>query len=232
MTVKKLEAMATEGATEGVRVDTVRVSTWFGVVFAVSQVAVLVAFNVLVLPLVGSMSDPVVERGEAILEHADAYRVANYALMVAGLLLLGFLGAVQARLRRVDPAGVLATVAVAAGALVALIWPMGGMLHDVALEAAASGSDVRILVGWDAVAPFSLSLSILPRLFFVGAVLLGLRAAGAGRWLQRTGALVLVLSLVGSATLVVGALFPLLLLSTVAFQIWVGAVAWHWLRRS
>jgi hypothetical protein len=40
----------------------------------------------------------------------------------------------------------------------------------------------------------------------------------------------MVLSLVGSATLLTGALFPVLALGTLGYEIWVGALAWHWLR--
>ena len=121
-------------------------------------------------------------------------------------------------------------MAVAAGTLLALIWPMAGMLHDVALETAAGGADPAILGGWDSVAPLSLAFSVLPRVFFVGAIVLGLRAAGSSPWLVRIGVVLLPLSLVGSATLVTGAMFPLLALSTLAYEVWVGAVAWHWLR--
>ena len=42
--------------------------------------------------------------------------------------------------------------------------------------------------------------------------------------------MLLPLSLVGSATLLTDALFPLLALSTLGYELWVGAVAWHWLR--
>jgi Bacterial regulatory proteins, gntR family len=106
----------------------------------------------------------------------------------------------------------------------------GGVVHYVALETAPAGTDLRILAGWDAVAPFSLAFSVLPRLFFVGALVLGLRASGAARWLTRSGALVMVLSLVGSATLLTGVLFPVLALGTLGYELWVGALAWHWLR--
>jgi hypothetical protein len=212
-------------------IDVARLSTRFGVIFAFSQVAVMVLMATVVLPHGGSPNDPVLPRGERVLDAADVYRVGNYVFMVAGTLLLGFLGAVQLRLRRVDTTGVLATVAVAAGALLALIWPLAGVLHDVALDAAETGADPRILAGWDSVAPYSLAFSVLPRLFFVGALVLGLRAAGDAPWLQRTGVVLLVLGLLGTGTLVVGALFPVLALSTVGFEIWVGALAWHWLRQ-
>ena len=56
--------------------------------------------------------------------------------------------------------------------------------------------------------------------------------AGTAPRLQRLGLVLVPLSLVGSATLISGALFPFLALSTLGYELWVGAVAWHWLRRS
>ena len=207
-----------------------RLSARFGIAFTACQLLVMIAMAAFVLPGVGAPDDPAAERGQAILEVETAYRVSNYAFMVAGTLLLGFLGAVHVRLRRVDPSGVLSTVAVAAGTMLALVWPLAGVLHDVAMRTAADGTDVRLLAGWDAIAPYSLAFSVLPRLFFVGAIVIGLRAAGTAPWLQRSGFVLLPLSLVGSATLLTDALFPLLALSTLGYELWVGAVAWHWLR--
>src|SRR6478609_8419986 len=207
-----------------------RLSARFGLAFTACQLLVMISMAVLVLPNVGAPGDPAADRGQDILDVETAYRVSNYAFMVAGTLLLGFLGPVHVRLRRVDASGVLSTVAVAAGSLLALVWPFAGVLHDVAMGAAAEGTDVRLLAGWDSIAPYSLAFSVLPRLFFVGAIVLGLRAAGTAPWLQRTGLVLLPLSLVGSATLLTDALFPLLALSTLGYELWVGAVAWRWLR--
>lgn len=210
--------------------DAVRVSTRFGLAFCLCQIAVMICMSIFVLPHGGSPSDPALERGHSVHDADAIYRAGNYVFMISGMLLLGFLGAVGTRLRRVDASGVLSTVAVAAGGLLALIWPMAGMLHDVALDTASAGADARILGAWDAVAPYSLAFSALPRLFFVGAIVLALRAAGTSPWLVRVGLGVMVVSAVGSATLLVGAMFPLLALSTLAFEIWVGAVAVQWLR--
>jgi hypothetical protein len=211
--------------------DPMRVSTRFGVAFAACQLLVMVAMALFVLPHGGSPSDPALERGENVLAAADLYRIGNFVFMAAGSLLLGFLGAVHVRLRRVDSTGTLATVAVASGALLAVIWPLAGVLHDVALDTAAAGTDPRILAGWDAVAPYSLAFSVFARIFFVGSIALALKAAGTAPWLVRAAGVIVVLSLVGSATLISGALFPVLALSTLAYEIWVGALAWHWLRR-
>jgi hypothetical protein len=209
-----------------------RLSARFGVAFGLCQLAVMVAMATLVLPKGGSPDDPALERGRRVLDAATAYRVGNYAFMAAGVLLLGFLGVVHHRLRRVDRTGILATVALASGALLALIWPFAGALHVVALDTAAAGADPRILAGWDSVAPFSLAFSALVRVFFVGAIVIGLRLAGTSPRLARLGVVLIPLSLVGSATLLAGALFPVLALSTLGYELWVGAVAWHWLRRS
>ena len=161
------------------RFDAERVSTRFGLVFTLGQVAVLVAMAALVLPHGGSPTDPALQRGQNVHAADSIYRAGNYVFMISGSLLLGFLGAVHARLRRVDPSQTLATVATAAGALLALIWPLAGMLHDVALETGAAGADLRILAGWDAVAPYSLAFSVFARVFFIGAIVLG-PAGGRG----------------------------------------------------
>jgi hypothetical protein len=213
-----------------VAVDGTRLSTRFGLAFCLCQLAVLVCMSVFVLPHGGSPSDPALERGHSVHDADGLYRAGNYVFMVSGMLLLGFLGAVGTRLRRVDASGALAGVAVAAGTLLALVWPLAGMLHDVALDTASAGADPRILGAWDAVAPYSLAFSALPRLFFVGAIVIALRARGTSPWLVRVGVGIVVLSAVGSATLVAGALFPLLALSTLAFELWVGALALTWLR--
>jgi hypothetical protein len=210
--------------------DVTRISTWCGVAFTICQLAVMVGMAIFVLPNGGSPSDPALERGNSVLDSADAYRIGNYVFMVAGVLLLGFLGAVHVRLRRADATGVLATVAVGAGTLMAMIWPYASVLHDVALDTAEDGTDVRILAGWDAVAPYSLAFSALPRIFFVLAIVLALRLTGGSRWMQRIGIGVVVLSALGTATSLVAAAFPALALGTLGYELWVGVLAWQWLR--
>lgn len=207
-----------------------RISARFGLAFTLCQLAVMVAMAIVVLPRGGSPGDPALERGTNVLAAENLYRIGNFAFMVAGMLMLGFLGVVAARLRAADRSGVLATVAVTSGALLALIWPMTGLLHDVALEAAGAGTDPRILAGWDSVAPYGLAFSVLPRLFFVGAIVVCLYRTGSVPWLRRIGVALLPLGLVGSATLVCAGLFPVLALSTLGYELWIGALAWHWLR--
>ena len=210
--------------------DVLRLSTWCGLAFTVSQLAVMVGMTLLVLPQGGRPGDEPLVWGQRVLDAADAYRVGNYLFMVAGVLLLGFLGAVSFRLRRADATGTLATVAVAAGTLLAFVWPYAAVLHDVALDSAEKGTDLRLLAGWDAIAPYSLAFSALPRIFFVLAIVLALRLTGGSRWMQRVGVGVVVLSAVGTATSLTAVAFPALALGSLGYEIWVGALAWQWLR--
>src|SRR6478752_1585692 len=99
-------------ADEGMRA---RVSARFGLAFTACQLAVMVGMAVFVLPHGGSPNDPALERGQRVLDAENLYRFGNYAFVLAGMLLLGFLGVVHLRLRRADGTGVLATVALEAG---------------------------------------------------------------------------------------------------------------------
>ncbi|MFC4782932.1 hypothetical protein ACT8ZV_00525 [Nocardioides sp. MAHUQ-72] len=210
--------------------DVTRISTWFGIAFTVCQLTVMVGMTIFVLPRGGRPGEDPAVWGHHVLDAADAYRIGNYVFMLAGVLLLGFLGAVHVRLRRADATGTLATVAVAAGTLLAFVWPYAAVLHDVALDAAEKGTDPRLLAGWDAIAPYSLTFSALPRIFLVLAVVLALRLVGDGPWLQRTGIAIVVVSALGTATTVSDVFFPPLALSSLAYELWIGALAWHWLR--
>lgn len=231
MTTTIVSRSATEADIPRRGLDVARISTRFGLIFSISQITVLVAFSIFVLPKGGRPSEPAYGRGVRVLDAMNLYVAGNFALALSCMLILGFLGAVAMRLRRADPTGVLATIAVAAGSLLAVFWPMAAIIHDVFLGIADTGADPRILGGADAIAPYCLCLAAMARIFFLGAIVLGLRATGSSPLLQRSGAVILGLSLLGSATVVTGAAFPLLALSSLAFELWVGALAWHWLRR-
>lgn len=210
--------------------DLLRASTWCGLLFTVSQLAVMVGMAIFVLPKGGGPGEDPLTWGNNVLENADLYRFGNYAFMVAGVLLLGFLGAVHVRLRRADATGTLAPIALAAGTICAFVWPFAGIIHDVAIDAGEKGTDPRLLAGWDSIAPYSLAFSALPRIFFVLAIVMALRILGKSPWLQRIGVGVVVLSAIGTAVTVAGLAFPALALGTLGYELWIGALAISWLR--
>ena len=144
----------------------------------------MVGMSIFVLPKEAARPDPSVQ-GHHVPEAADAYRIGNYVFMVAGVLLLGFLGAVHVRLRRADATGTLATVALAAGALLAFGVALRCGPPRRRLDAADKGTDVRLLAGWDSGRAVLCWPSALPRVFRDGdrpraALGRGLAVAAAG----------------------------------------------------
>src|SRR4051812_39373627 len=76
-----------------------RTSARCGLGYAAGQLALTVGFGLLVLPTAGPPDAGPLEKGRALLEHADRFTVGNYLLVLPSLLLVGFLGVVGARLR-------------------------------------------------------------------------------------------------------------------------------------
>jgi hypothetical protein len=103
-----------------------------------------------------------------------------------------------------------------------MIWPLAAILSDIGIDIALAGGDAATVASLDAIAPYSLALSALPRmvlLLTVSAALLYHELAP--RWIGWLGVAAGLLSLAGTATLVVSALFPLLALSTLFFELWI-----------
>lgn len=203
-----------------------------GVAYAALQIAAMLLFGALILPAGGPPDLPAAEKAARVLAHADTYRLGNFLMLLPVPFLIVFLGGLFAALRRAEGGPVLGIAAVAGGALVALVWPLAAVLHDVALEAARLGADPAVLAGFDAIAPYSLALSAVPRAVLVLAVAAAVRWHGlAPRALGTLGLIVALLGLVGTATLVNAALFPVLALSTLLFEVWMAALCLHLLRR-
>ncbi|WP_281690002.1 hypothetical protein [Pseudonocardia thermophila] len=204
--------------------DAVRLSTRFGVAFGICQFATMIGMTLFVLPNGGAPGFDVA-RGQGVHDAADLYRIGNYVCMVSGVL-LGFLGAVGTRLRRIEVTGTLGRRGRGRGRgrrrRRAAVRRGAARRRD---DTADAGADLRILAAWDSVAPYSLAFSALP---FVGAIVLALRQARTTPWLVRTGGVVLVLSAAGAATSLSGLLFPLLALSTLGLELWVIALSVTW----
>jgi hypothetical protein len=139
-----------------------------------------------------------------------------------------FLGGLDAVLRRVGD-GPLIPAAMSAGVLSFLIPAIGALVSSVtsavgaADTSAAAGAVVKAL---DGVMPLSVALSGFPRgvLLIAVAVLLA-RAGLAGRVLRISGYAIAGLGILGTATFVVQAFFPLASLSALLFIAWTTALA-------
>jgi hypothetical protein len=205
------------------RMTAERAGLFSGIGFALLQLAAMVLFATQILPRLGPMDAPVALRAAAYAEHGNLLRLGNYLLTLPTPLFLFFLGAVFTGVRRAEEnGGPLAMAAVAAGAAMAMIWPLAAIISDIGIDIARAGGDVATVASLDAIAPYSLALSALPRmvlLLTISAALLHHELTP--RWVGWMGVVAGLLSLAGTATLVVSDLFPLLALSTLFFELWI-----------
>ena len=113
----------------------------------------------------------------------------------------------------------------------ALMWPLGAVISDLELDLAQAGGDAVTVSVLDAIAPYSLALSAFARAVFVMALSVPILRLGKGlRMTGWSGLVVASLSLLGTTTLVFGAAFPILALSTLLFDVWLLVFCALWLR--
>lgn len=197
-----------------------------GIAFALLQLLMMGVFGLFILPNLGAVDAPVAERAAAYVQFGDRLRLGNYLLTLPTVFFLLFLGGLHAVLRRAEGgSGAFAMASVLSGAAMAMLWPLAGVISDIGIDIARAGGDPATVSSLDAIAPYSLALSALPRtvLLVAGSAVL-LQSGIVPRWLGWAGLTVGGLSLVGTATLATGALFPVLALSTLLFELWLIAL--------
>ncbi|MDQ0573977.1 hypothetical protein [Agromyces albus] len=154
--------------------------------------------------------------------------VGTFLMMLPLPFALLFLGGLDAILRRVGD-GPLIPAAMSAGVLSFLIPAIGALVSAVtpaigaADTSAAAGAVVKAL---DGVMPLSVALSGFPRAVLLIAVAVLLARAGlAGRVLRISGYVIAWLGILGTATFIVQAFFPLASLSALLFVAWMTSLA-------
>jgi hypothetical protein len=205
-----------------------------GIAFGALQLLAMVGFGVFILPKLGPVGAPAVERAAAYAEHGDLLRLGNYLLVLPTALFLLCLGGLHGVLRRAEGGSGAFTVAgLLAATAMAMLWPLAAIVSDVGIDIAQAGGDVVTVAALDAIAPYSLALSAVPRTVFlltVSVVLISSRVVA--RWIGWLGVGAGVISLLGTGTLVNTSLFPLLGLSTVVFELWIIALCIALMRSS
>jgi len=193
-----------------------------GVAYALTQLGAFVFFATAILPRFASIDAAPLVRAAAIKDLGGTLRFGNFLIVLPVPLFLFFVGGGFSLLRRLVPqSDVLAATVLAAGAAMALIWPLGAVISDLELDMAQAGGDAITVSVLDAIAPYSLALSAFARAVLVAALSVPLvRLDRSRRWTGWGGLVVAVLSLLGTMTLVAGAAFPILALSTVLFDVW------------
>jgi hypothetical protein len=199
-----------------------RVSMMSGVAYALAQLGAFVFFAIAILPRFAPIDAAPNVRAAAIRNLGEMLRVGNFLIVLPVPLFLFFVGGAFSLLRRLLPqSDVLAATALAAGAAMALMWPLGAVISDLELDMAQAGGDAITISVLDAIAPYSLALSAFARAVLVAALSVPLvRLDGSRKWTGWSGLVVAVLSLLGTVTLIAAAAFPVLALSTLLFDVW------------
>src|SRR5262245_18198144 len=199
-----------------------RASMMSGVGFALAQLGAFVFFAIAILPRFAPIDAAPLVRAAAVKDLGETLRVGNFLIVLPVPLFLFFVGGGFSLLRRLVPqSDVLAATVLAAGAAMAMMWPLGAVISDLELDMAQAGGDAITVSVLDAIAPYSLALSAFARAVLVAALSVPLvRLDGSRRWTGWGGLIVAALSLLGTITLVAGAAFPILALSTLLFDVW------------
>jgi hypothetical protein len=172
------------------------------------------------------MSSPdasVAQHAQFYAQHGSLLGVTNYLLTLPVPFFVLFLGGLFGVLRRTEGfVGTLTVAAMLAGAAMVMIWPFGMLLTSVGPSIVTNGGDHATAWAFDGMAPLSLALSAFPRAVLLGATsLVLLDSRLIPRWIGWLGLGLVPISLIGTATLVIGELFPFLGIGTLVFAIWV-----------
>lgn len=199
-----------------------------GIVFAVLQIAAIIFTAVFLLSQLPGIDAPREEWAATLADIPGMTgRLTTYLLVLPVPFLLLFLGGLYGVLRRAEGgSGTLSISILIAGAAVAMTWPMGILIAGLTSNIVKDGGDLATAWALDGMAPLSLALSAFPRtLLLAGTSLLLLDRELAPRWIGWSGNVLAVASLVGTGTLLFAEIVPVLLLSTMIFELWMLALS-------
>ena len=197
-----------------------------GIIFTILQLGVLMYFISLVFPQMGP-PDAVEQHLAFYTQHGEVLRLGNYLLTLPTAFFLFFLGGLSGILRSAEGGRpVLATTAIISGAIVAILWPLSAALNNIGIDIAQAGGDAATIVALDGIGVYLLALSALPRTVLLAAMsIVLLHSQLAPRWVGWLGLGLGLISIIGSATLVLVNLFPVLAFSTLLFELWILVVS-------
>ena len=205
-----------------------------GPLFAIGQIAATAYFIGQIAPRLPALDAPLSDQAAFYTDYARENALVAFLYVLSVPFFLLFLGGLFGVMRRVEGhVGVLTATAIGAGIALAMVWPIGIVVADAGQGMAARGLQPAAVEAFDSVAQLMLALGALPRAVLLLAASLALRArVAAPGWMSWSGLVLAALGVVGSATLLEANLYPLLALTTLLFDIWVGAAGIILLRRA
>ncbi|WP_128547069.1 hypothetical protein [Larkinella soli] len=189
-----------------------------GMIYSVVQLLIFLFCAVFILPELGPPDATVAQRFDAYARNGDLLRLGNYLMILPPLFFYLFLGGAYSYFDgRLDSAKSLLFTALLSGAILIIIWPFGMVISLLGVNIAGQGGDHITGAALDAIPPYSLALSTIPRSVFLLCFSLLL---SNHKGLSRAGFVIAGLSLLGSLTLVRGYFLPFSLGSALCFHFW------------
>lgn len=210
-----------------------RLALGSGILFAVAQIgAMLFSFGV-VVPTHAPVGAPPAETAAALAAHSGLIAAGTYLFTLPVPFLLLFLGGLFEVVRRSEGGGMVpAAVILVAGVAAAVIAPMGAVLSGLGAPMAILGGDPAIVTEVDSITPLAMALAGYPYAVLAGVTsLVVLRGGITPRWIGWSGLALAALCLAATATIAIRDLFPLTLLETLLFPLWVLAISVALVRR-
>ena len=207
-----------------------------GIAAAVLSLVGAVLFIAAILPDLPAIDSPAPERAEfyAAMARSSVYRSISYLGELQMPLLLLFFGGLYGVLRRAERgSGALSISVFGAGVALAVIMPIIILIEDhLMLGFAVAGVDPVTVASIDGLGPLAFALGGFPQaVVLAGTSALLTRGRLIPRALGWSGGVLAVLSLVGTGTLMRGALFPVSSLTMLLSRVWLLALALVLLRR-
>lgn len=204
-----------------------------GIVFVALQLAGLVYFFTFFVPKQPPVDAPAARFAAFYADSRPTITINNYLVVLTTPFLLLFVGGLFGILRRAEGGtAVLAAAVLGSGTASAVITALGWTISQLGTDIAARGGDPATIRALDAMSPLSLAVGAFPRAVLLGATsLVLLRSRLAPRWIGWLGLAVGVVGLIGTGTFVATALFPILALGSLLFELWTLALSVALLRR-
>jgi hypothetical protein len=208
-----------------------------GLAAAVLYLGGVALFGAFVVPQMPPLDAPAaqVARFYAAQSAGGLYPLVSYLGHAELPLLLLFFGGLFGVLRRAEGGSEALAAAVFAGGVVgAVILPIVFVIENhVLLGLAAAGGDALTVRAFDGMGPVSFGLSGFTQAVVVGGTAALLRVEPrVPPWLQWYAIAVVVVSLIGTGTLMVNSLFPIAALATLLYRIWILVLSGVLLRSS
>ncbi len=197
-----------------------------GILFAAVQIAT-VAFNVVFfLTTHPPMDASPQETARGFAQQETMVEIGTYLYVLQVPFWLLFLGGLFGVLRRAEGGSEALSVSVlGAGVAIVVIASMGALISALTPTIGQLGGDAATVKAIDGMTPLALALSAFPRaVLLVATSVVLLESHMAPGWIGWTGLALGLISLVTTGTLVAPALFPILVIGTLLFVLWVLAL--------